>query len=60
MDPFLQWAWDRYGARYSWVMCAFAFVVAYPIYFTVSLAIVAVEDSSRYWEPPAPPVSRYW
>ena len=49
MDPFLQWAWDRYGTRYSWVMCAFAFVVAYPIYFTLSLAIVAVEHSSRYW-----------
>ncbi len=49
MDRFVQWAWDRYGTRYSWVMCAFAFVVAYPIYLTLSLAIVAVEHSSRYW-----------
>ena len=49
MDRFVQWAWDRYGTRYSWVMCAFAFVVAYPIYLTLALAIVAVEHSSRYW-----------
>ena len=48
MERFLQWAWDRYGPRYSWVMCAFAFVVALPIYFPLSLAIVAVEHSSRY------------
>ena len=49
MDRIFQWAWDRYGTRYSWVLCAFAFVVAFPIYLTLALAIVAVEQSNRYW-----------
>ena len=49
MDRFVQWAWDRYGTRYSWVLCAFAFAVAFPIYLTLALAIVAVEHSNRYW-----------
>jgi len=49
MERFLQWVWDRYGARYSWAICAFAFVVALPIYLTLALAIVAVEHSGRYW-----------
>ena len=49
MERFLQWVWDRYGTRYSWAICAFAFVVALPIYLTLALAIVAVEHSSRYW-----------
>ena len=49
MDRFVQWAWNRYGTRYSWVLCAFAVVVAFPIYLTLALAIVAVEHSNRYW-----------
>ncbi|RDH76053.1 adenylate/guanylate cyclase domain-containing protein [Mycolicibacterium moriokaense] len=48
MDRFLQWAWDRHGARYSWVIFAMAFVVVWPIYLVLSIAIVAVEHSSRY------------
>ena len=49
MEGFLQWTWDRYGTRYSWVICAFTFVVALPIYLTLAFAIVAVEHSGRYW-----------
>ena len=25
MDRIWQWAWDRYGARYSWAICAISF-----------------------------------
>lgn len=48
MDRFCQWAWDRQGARYSWVSFAVAIVVPLPIYLTLSFAIVAFENSSRY------------
>ncbi|OJZ65843.1 adenylate/guanylate cyclase domain-containing protein [Mycobacterium paraffinicum] len=48
MDRFFQWAWHRFGARYSWVISAWAFVVVLPIYLVLSFAIVAVEHSGRY------------
>jgi adenylate cyclase len=48
MERFLLWAWARHGVRYSWVVCAFAFAVALPIYLFLSFAIVKVEHSSRY------------
>jgi adenylate cyclase len=50
MDRIWQWAWDRYGARYSWAMCAIAFVLFLPGYFVVSFIVVAFEDSGRYVE----------
>ncbi|MGB9307284.1 MAG: adenylate/guanylate cyclase domain-containing protein [Mycobacterium sp.] len=50
MDRFMQWAWDRHGTRYSWLLSATAFAVVLPIYLFLSFSIVAVEHSSRYWE----------
>jgi adenylate cyclase len=50
MDRISQWAWDRYGARYSWAICAVTFPIALPIYFLLSFVIVGFEGSSRYAE----------
>lgn len=46
----MQWAWDRFGARYSWVIFGFSIVVPTPIYLFLSCAIVAFEKSDRYLE----------
>jgi adenylate cyclase len=48
MDCIWQWAWDRYGARYSWAALAVAFPFSLPIYLFWSLLIVAVEKSGHY------------
>jgi hypothetical protein len=32
MDRIWQWAWDRYGARYSWAALAVAFPLSLPVY----------------------------
>jgi adenylate cyclase len=48
MDRIWQWAWDRYGARYSWAAMAVAFPFSLPIYLFWSLLIVAVEKSGHY------------
>ena len=49
MDRIWQWAWDRYGARYTWAGGVIAFFISLPIYLTfVSLPIVAFEKSGRY------------
>ena len=50
MDRIWQWAWDRYGARYSWAICAITFPLALPVYLASSLVIVAFEESDRYVE----------
>jgi adenylate cyclase len=50
MDRIWQWAWDRYGARYSWACWAISVPLALPIYLAWSLAIVAFERSDRYIE----------
>ena len=50
MDRVFQWVWDRYGARYSWAVCAVMFPVSLPVYLVWSLVIVAFERSSRYGE----------
>jgi adenylate cyclase len=50
MDRLWQWAWDRYGARYSWAVYAFAFALALPIHLLWSFLIVAIEESSNYVE----------
>ena len=49
MDRIWQWAWDRYGARYSWALCAITFPTLLTYLFW-SLVIVAVEKSDRYFE----------
>ncbi|ARR79486.1 Adenylate cyclase [Mycobacterium intracellulare subsp. yongonense] len=49
MDRIWQWAWDRYGARYTWAGGVIAFVISVPIYLTlVSYPIVVFERSDRY------------
>ena len=50
MDRIWQWAWDRYGARYSWAICAIAFACALPVYLVLSFVIVAFEKSDHYVE----------
>jgi class 3 adenylate cyclase len=50
MDRFFEWAWNRHGARYSWVISAWAVAVVLPIYLFLAFAILAVEHSSRYWD----------
>lgn len=50
MDRIWQWAWDRHGARYMWVVWAIMFFLVLPAYFLWSLLIVAVERSGHYLE----------
>ena len=48
MDRIWQWAWDRYGARYSWAICAIIYPPALLVYLVCSLLIVAFEGSGHY------------
>ncbi|HZA12125.1 adenylate/guanylate cyclase domain-containing protein, partial [Mycobacterium sp.] len=50
MDRFWQWAWERHGATYSWMMCAGVLAVLLPIYLLVSCVVVAFEESGHYVE----------
>ncbi|WP_029113705.1 adenylate/guanylate cyclase domain-containing protein [Mycobacterium sp. URHB0044] len=50
MERIWQWAWDRYGARYSWALYAVTFPVILQIYLVTSFVVVAFEESSRYVE----------
>jgi len=50
MDRIWQWAWDRYGARYTWAICAVTFAMVLPIYLASSFHVVAFEESGHYLE----------
>ena len=50
MERFCEWAWDRHGPQYSWMMCALVVMVAYPIYLVLAMAIMAFENCDRYAE----------
>jgi adenylate cyclase len=50
MDRIWQWAWDRYGARYSWAICAISLPSVLLAYLCGSFLIVAIEDSDHYVE----------
>jgi hypothetical protein len=50
MDRIWQWAWDRYGARYSWAIYAISFLAQVPVYLVPSFVVVAFEDSGHYAE----------
>ena len=50
MDLIWQWAWDRYGARYSWAIYAIVFASMLPTYLVWSFLVVAYEKSSHYVE----------
>ncbi|OBK76594.1 adenylate/guanylate cyclase domain-containing protein [Mycobacterium sp. 1164985.4] len=48
MDRIWQWAWDRYGPRYSWVMCGVLFPSSMAAYLLPSFVVVAFEKSTHY------------
>src|SRR5947209_1028907 len=50
MDHIWQWAWDRYGARYSWAIYVVSVCELLSAYLVLSLLIVALEKSDRYVE----------
>jgi adenylate cyclase len=50
MDRIWQWAWDRYGARYSWVSCAVSFPMSLAVYLIPSFVVVASEKSDHFVE----------
>src|ERR1700757_852965 len=50
MDRIWQWAWDRYGARYSWALLIGAFASALPVFLAWSWIVLAFEKSSQYAE----------
>src|SRR5258705_7039821 len=48
MERIWQWAWDRYGAKYSWAIFAISLPSVLLAYLSGSFLIVAVEDSDHY------------
>jgi adenylate cyclase len=48
MDRIWQWAWNRYGARYRWVVCAVTFPVVLAFYLLLSFVVIAFEGSHHY------------
>jgi class 3 adenylate cyclase len=50
MDRIWQWAWDRYGSRYSWALWAIVFQFLLPVYVVPSFVVVTFEKSDRYLE----------
>ncbi|CAM3164312.1 hypothetical protein MYIN104542_20745 [Mycobacterium intermedium] len=50
MDRILQAAWNRHGARYSWVLAGVVVMLALPIYLFLAVVIVTFEESTRYLE----------
>jgi class 3 adenylate cyclase len=50
MDRIRQWAWDRYGSRYSWAIWVQVFASSLPPYLLWSFVVVAFQKSSHYVE----------
>lgn len=50
MDRIWQWAWDRYGPRYSWAIMVLSFAAMLPPYLFWSLMVVAVGGPHRFLE----------
>ena len=50
MDRIWQWAWDRYGARYSWAVFAVSYLAILPTWLLCALVVLAFEESDRYLE----------
>ncbi len=50
MDRIWQWAWDRYGARYSWAVWAITVLAVLPPYLVMSFLLLSFEGSGRYVE----------
>src|ERR1700738_1426687 len=50
MDRIWQWAWDRYGSRYSWAVLALSCILSLPVYLLPSFLVLAFEGSVQYVE----------
>ena len=50
MDRIWQWAWERYGPRYSGVICAVFFASILSVSLLLAFVVVAFEKSSQYVE----------
>jgi class 3 adenylate cyclase len=50
MDRIWQWAWDRYGPRYSWAIFAITSLAILPVWLGSAFLVVAFEESDRYAE----------
>ena len=50
MDRIWQWAWDRYGPRYSWAACVISYLAVLPVWLASAFLVVAFEGSDRYVE----------
>jgi class 3 adenylate cyclase len=50
MDRIWQWAWDRHKTRYSWAICAVAFLPLLQTYLVLSFVVVASEGGGHYVE----------
>ena len=48
MDRIWQWAWDRYGPRYSWALYVMSLPAVLLIYLVWSFLVVAIEGSSCF------------
>jgi adenylate cyclase len=48
MDRVWQWAWDRYGPRYSWAVLVLGVVPMVPIWVLPACLIVGFEGSDRF------------
>jgi class 3 adenylate cyclase len=48
MDRIWQWAWERYGPRYSWAILAIVVPLSLPVYLVWSFLIAAIEGSDNY------------
>ena len=50
MDRIWQWAWGRYGPRYSWALYAITSLAVLPVWLLSAFVVVAFEESDRYAE----------
>jgi adenylate cyclase len=50
MERIWQWAWDRHGPRYSWVIWAFMVPAITVTYLVWTLVVVAFEHSTNYMQ----------
>lgn len=48
MDRIWQWAWDRYGSRYSWAVFTISVPLLLSIFIIAAFLVVAFEHSDRY------------
>src|SRR6185312_8288590 len=60
MDRIWQWAWDRYGARYSWVICAVSLPLLLQIYLVLAFIVVGYQKSTHYVEATVVTACRSW